>query len=398
MKKIVYFCTLMFIVINSMAQTEISQKNWQTSNDFNPLEKYLRFQYSSSQVPVADGWIIDTVFSDEFDKTSLNAYKWYDNDGHIHENNLHVGSVSQNVQVKNGKLFLSAYYDPIGVRMKMDNNTYYLIHYLTGCITSNYYIRYGYYEVECYLPNNHNLRPCFWLWGEVKEGEHDSYNDYNEVDVNENPGDILEIQHNIYTNYKRPNFSGTRQHLHILDTLMGKTTRFGVEVLPYELVWYINGRVSSHLRYTNDTANVNSFGMFTYSDITKTRPMQPILSFNISVDTLVPAIPSPYEDFTIEYFRCYKMERGRPNTYHPSVFTPSAESCKVYPNVILGGSGYTAVVNTSTAVWAEQSIILDEGFTLTAGNTFSARIIQHGTENPEVSPLYIGNYIHEHTK
>jgi hypothetical protein len=179
---------------------------------------------------------------------------------------------------------------------------------------------------------------------------------------------------------------------------MGKTTRFGVEVLPYELVWYINGRVSSHLRYTNDTANVNSFGMFTYSDITKTRPMQPILSFNISVDTLVPAIPSPYEDFTVEYFRCYKMERGSQNTYHPSVFTSSAESCKVYPNVILGGSGYTAVVNTSTAIWAEQSIILDEGFTLTAGNTFSARIIQHGTENPEVSPLYIGNYIHEHTK
>ena len=135
MKKIVYFCTLMFIVINSMAQTEISQKNRQTSSDFNPLEKYLRFQYGSSQVPVADGWIIDTVFSDEFDKTSLNAYKWYDNDGHIHENNLHVGSVSQNVQVKNGKLFLSAYYDPIGVTMFTDNGTPYLIHCLTDrCI------------------------------------------------------------------------------------------------------------------------------------------------------------------------------------------------------------------------------------------------------------------------
>ena len=43
------------------------------------------------------------------------------------------------------------------------------------------------------------------------------------------------------------------------------------------------------------------------------------------------------------------------------------------------------------AVWAEQDIILDKGFTLSAGTAFSARVINHGDENPAESPLYIQN-------
>ncbi len=389
MRKFVYFCILLFIGINSMAQAGLKDT---IDNDLHALEKYLYFQYNPTQLPVDAGWIKDDVYSDEFDESVLNGSKWKKYDLYIHEHNLNVGCLKENVNVSNGKLILSAYYSSTGTMMPHQGDSL-NIHYLTGAIISRRLIRYGYYEIECYLPKNHHLRPCFWAWGEIGQGQHDEFNDYNEIDVNENPDESpCDIQQNIYTNYKHPNPSGTRQHLTVSDSIMGKTSRFGVEVLPYEIVWYINGRVSSHLRYTIDTASANGFSMFTYSDITKTRPMYIRLSFNMSVVTSVPGLPTPYEDFTVEYFRCYKMERGRQNTYHPSVFTPSAESCKVYPNVILGGSGYTAVVNTSTAVWAEQSIILDEGFTLTAGNTFSARIIQHGTENPATSPLYIGNY------
>ena len=102
-------------------------------------------------------------------------------------------------------------------------------------------------------------------------------------------------------------------------------------------------------------------------------------------------MPQPDEDFAVEYFRCYKLARGSINTYNPSVFTPSAESRKVYPNIVLGGNGHTALINTSTAVWAEQSIVFDTGFELSSGVSFSARIINHGSENPATSPLYIIN-------
>ncbi|MBR4838340.1 MAG: hypothetical protein IK004_07880 [Bacteroidales bacterium] len=97
--------------------------------------------------------------------------------------------------------------------------------------------------------------------------------------------------------------------------------------------------------------------------------------------------------FLLSFFSLCTMQ-ALSNSYHPLVFTPSAESCKVYPNVILGGDGYTATVNTSTAVWAEQTIILDKGFEIPAGVTFSARRIKHGWDNAETSPLYIGNYTH----
>lgn len=394
MRKIVYFCVLIFIGLNSMAQIMIDKLNTE-STYCNILEKQITFKYSNVQLPVVDGWIIDTTYSDEFEGIAVNEIKWTKQNRYIHDNNHKVAAMWYNANVINGKLVLSACYSPGGEPIN-DTTT---IHFLTGSIISKKQIRYGYYEIECYLPRNHHFRPCFWTWGEKQSDVEEDYNPYNEIDVNENPDESpFDIQQNAYTNLNYSDISKTRQHLRVVDSngdpdsIMGKTSRFGVEVLPYEIVWYINGRVSSHLVYSDNNAATNSFSMFTCSDIMKMRPMYIILSFNFTPDTINNTVPSPYEDFTVEYFRCYKMERGWQNTYHPSVFTPSAESCKVYPNVILGGSGYTAVVNTSTAVWAEESIILDEGFTLTAGNTFSARIIKHGTETPSSSPLYIGNY------
>ena len=77
------------------------------------------------------------------------------------------------------------------------------------------------------------------------------------------------------------------------------------------------------------------------------------------------------------------------DTYHPTVFSPSVESTKVYPHVVLGGTGCSAIVSTPTAIWAEQDIILDKGFELSAGTSFSARVIS--VPNPEDSDLYIKN-------
>lgn len=103
-------------------------------------------------------------------------------------------------------------------------------------------------------------------------------------------------------------------------------------------------------------------------------------------------MPQPHEDFIVNYIRCYKLDRGTIDTYNSINFVPTAASSKVYPHVILGGVGHTATINTPSAIWAEQSIILDKGFELSSGVSFSARIIQHGNDNPEDSPLYIGNF------
>ncbi len=83
------------------------------------------------------------------------------------------------------------------------------------------------------------------------------------------------------------------------------------------------------------------------------------------------------------------LDRGDIDTYHPTIFSPSDESTKVYPHVILGGTGCVANVSSPTAIWAEQDIILDKGFQLSSNTAFSARVIK--VPDPEHSKLYIQN-------
>lgn len=118
--------------------------------------------------------------------------------------------------------------------------------------------------------------------------------------------------------------------------------------------------------------------------------MNVILEMMVTVDGLsAGSYPMPIENCLFDYFRYYKLVRGSENTFHPSVFVPSGESTKVYPHVVLGGSGCNAIISTATAVWAEQDIILDKGFQLEAGTAFSARVIN--VPDPEHSSLYIQN-------
>lgn len=381
MKKIIYFCALMYLGLNTIAQRKINPSFYDTYCSY--MIKNLSFTYNNIQNPITLGWIYISDYSDEFNDNSLNTNKWLCWDHRYHINNTNVGYLSENVNVSDGHLVLSAKYDE-NAQTYINGQNQLSLNFNTGCIESLYKIQYGYYEVECYLPKNHKYRPCFWTVGGTTT-------DYDEIDVFEiHPNDnspYIFLQ-NEYSNISRPNTSLIKQTILCSDSITGKTTVFGVEVLPYELVFYVNGHVSSRLIYNYDYAN--NYNIFTCTDITKTIPMKFILSFTF--DPVNGNMPQPHEDFIVNYIRCYKLDRGTIDTYNPINFVPTAASSKVYPHVILGGVGHTATINTPSAIWAEQSIILDKGFELSSGVSFSARIIQHGNDNPEDSPLYIGNF------
>ena len=385
MKRVVYLCFVLLTNFNTMAQDDYITNPYDTICHY--LTKYLKYNFDATQQPREDGWIYNSVYSDEFNGTNLNTTKWKCWDHFYHPNNPLVGYLRDNVHLSDGKLVLSAKHDVITQLYTSynDSNGVYL-EFSSGAIESKQKIRYGYFEAECYYPKNHNFRPCFWTVGGME-------NYYDEVDVLEivpEDSSAYRFQQNEYSNLETASESLAKQKLLSSDSITGKTIRLGVEILPYEIVFYINGQVSSQLVYNRDYAD--DLNIFTCTDITKTVPMNIIFSFII---TLVNNnIPQPYENFIVDYFRCYKLDRGIVNTYNPGVFIPSSESCKVYPNVILGGNGHTAYINSSTAVWAEQSIVFDTGFEVSANTRFSARIINHGNENPELSPLYIENCPH----
>lgn len=383
MKKSLYLCVVLLLSVNMMAQIEAIEDRIDYCHYH---EKHLNVTYPQTNHSISAGWMYNSHYSDEFNGSVLNSNKWTKKDHYYHPNNPQIGYLAENVSVSNGKLVISVRYDEVPQTYYYDSDHPTIsTSYSTGGIVSNNKIRYGYYEIECYLPKNHKYKPCFWtVAGDAI---------YDEIDVFEltnSDNSPYKIQQNEYSNLHDPTTeSKTRQYLTLSDSITGKTSRFGVEVFPYEIVFYINGHVSSRLQYDPDKSEAGN--TFTCSDITKTIPMQVRLTFNTFVQN---GIPQPHEDFTVNYFRCYKLSRGTVDTYHPTIFTPSEESCKVYPHVILGGTGYTANITSPTSVWAEQDIILDKGFSLAAGTEFCARVIYHGDENPATSPLYLQNCPH----
>lgn len=387
MKKLLYLCSILLLSMNTMAQQNhlISSKE---SSYCQWHKKLLDVEYHQDCIPFTPGWRYDSIHSDEFDSININGSKWSIPNEAWHSPNTAVGFVNfrENIRTEDGKLFLSvtANNDSIQCYCSWDTIHPYIIPKLLTARLFSSYKQYGYFETECYLPKNHNIWPCFWLYR-----RNTSVKNYDEVDVfertstdNTNHPNI--IRQNCYSQVDYPDESKITQVLTFPDSITGKSSVFGVEILPEEVVFYINGHVSSHLRYNESITLPNIKNTFTCTDIVEMIPMHVLLT--LTCDPTQTTIPLPNESTWFEYARCYKLERGCVETYHPTIFTPTNESTKVYPHIILGGTGCSANVNTATAIWAEQDIILDKGFELSAGTRFSARVIS--VPDPEHSPLY----------
>ncbi len=394
MKKFIYLCGMILLSLNMMAQIG-NNRQLEDSLYCDWNDKNLEVQYQPSHLPITPGWRIDYSHSDEFNDTIIDRTKWIVKNRSWHKQNGHVGYLDSedNVKVEDGKLFLSVTENTDSLDClcrwcsKSNSDSIIIPELLAGWVTFIDTIRYGYIETKCYLPKNHNYWPCFWT-----TGRDTIIDDYDEVDVFERTRDSHTdhpnmIRQNCYNGANCSYSSFMTQILTFPDSISGKTVVFGAEILPEEVVFYINGHVSSHLRFDENPDHYNHWNTFTCTDIEEMIPMKMILS--LTCDSTTTTIPQPYESSWFDYVMCYKLERGDDNTYHPSVFSPSNESTKVYPHVVLGGVGHTANVSTPTAIWAEQDIILDKGFQLSSNTAFSARVIK--VPDPEHSKLYIQN-------
>lgn len=392
MKKIVYLCCcLNFMIAMSVTAQNIIHEREGESPYCGWNSKILDATYPSIVLLPTPGWIYDSLYSDEFNGSFVDNLKWYIPDREFYGGNYNMGYINSvdNITIDNGKLVLNVTTNDDSIACSMGSLDT-IPKFLTGSIISKNRLRYGYIETECYLPKNHKYWPCFWT-----TGRDPSTNEYDEVDVFERTfsggTDYPNIIRQNCYNKKYPDhdtvFSATTQILIFPDSITGKTTVFGAEILPEEVVFYINGQVSSHLRYTDNQGLFDSINTFTCSDIEEMMKMQVRLTMNC--DKRITAIPQPHEPARFGYFRYYRLERGSMETYHPTVFSPSAETTMVYPHVILGGTGCTANITTPTAVWAEQDIVLDKGFQVSAGTAFSARVIN--VPDAERSPLYKQN-------
>lgn len=395
MNKLFYFCFLIFFSLEVVAQNIGSNQRddpyycgWRC--------KQLSLNYPTDILLCTPGWRIDYNISDDFEGTVIDTSKWKIPDNQYYHETHYIGYVNSPncIWIENGRLMLRVLpnSDSLACVYPWGNLPPKTPSFITSAITSKDTIRYGYIETECYLPKNHHYWPCFWTTGRISSN-------YSEVDVFERTGNNSiddrpnVIRQNCYTYASnlppgKDNInSKTTQILTFPDSITGRTSVFGVEILPKEVVFYINGHVTSHLKYTEDTTSVNSWNSYTCTHIEEMIPVLIKLTMNCYPGTKI--LPQPNEPACFSYFKYYRLERGDTDTYHPTVFTPSNESTKVYPHIILGGTGCTANITTSTAIWAEQDIVFDKGFEVAAGTSFSARVIN--VPNPGSSPLYKQN-------
>lgn len=389
MKKFVYLCVVMLLSLNIMAQNldgirGASEERVYCRDSTTKFYKHLSETISPTSIPITPGWIALTGFCDEFNGTSLDENKWVVKDKQIHYYQPEVGFLNSidNVSERDGKLYLTVTPNVDSIMCQNDKTGLWKVpKLLSGWIRTQGSFRYGYIETRCYLPKNHHYWPCFWTTGRTN-------NDYDEVDVFERTNghgtDYPNIiRQNCYDGTPAANHSYLSQILSCSQNISGDSLVFGAEILPHEIVFYINGKVSSHVKY--DETLYNSWNTFTCTDIDEMVPMNVI--FSLTCAPTQQTVPLPQESAWFDYFRCYKLVRGSVDTYHPVVFSHSPQSTMVYPHVILGGNGHVANVTTPTAIWAEQDIVLDKGFELSAGTSFSARVIS--VPNPNTSSLYL---------
>ncbi len=397
MKKFVYLCVVMLLGLNMMAQQRDQMEHDTSRYCHGKHYKHLDFKYEASRLDLTPGWRYDSILSDEFDSTAIDTNRWRIKDKKYHVHFPTVGYIndSNNICMRDSCLILSVTLNNNSIPcMNPNDSTYITPELLSGWMTSKKDFRYGYIETECYLPKNHHYWPCFWT-----TGRNDSIDDYDEVDVFERTATHdtdypYIIRQNCY------NGAGTTHESFISsiltmanhDSITGRTSVFGAEILPKEVVFYINGHVTGHLKYHENLGN--DWNTYTCTDIEEMIRM--FFVFSLTCPETQHTLPLPVESAKFKYLRCYKLERGGIDTYHPIIFVPSDESTKVYPHVILGGNGCSASISTPTAIWAEQDIVLDKGFELSTGTSFSARVIS--VPDPEDSPIYIQNCHHNSSK
>jgi beta-glucanase (GH16 family) len=175
-KKITCICALILLVLVSCNQKPRQSnpekrpiKSFFIKRHFNIRNAALHMAYelnkNSIDFQIKKGYQLS--FYDEFD--SLDTKKWRLGQpwGEFHPDNLHQYYSSDQIQVRNGYLYLGGAYKP--KKFKIQDSTF-VIPYAVGLINSDisFQQKYGYFEIRSKNPSGPATWPAFWLTGATR--------------------------------------------------------------------------------------------------------------------------------------------------------------------------------------------------------------------------------------
>ncbi len=320
------------------------------------------------------GWVSDPAFTDEFDGP-LNTSKWNTlPQGPCHWMSKAAYFKPENAFTENGKLILRTVYEP---------TVYYCgdsaMHYSTGWIGTFNRAQYGYFEIKCTMPENSFQQPCFWMFGQQNMR-------YDEIDVNE-----FHVEPPYYLNRTRQNIYHMECSENCLDTLKSAQLIeanynqplvlpdmvFAVEWFPYEIHYYVNGKVMGSAKYTTDMRLLSPYGFQPTSEFScigfdNAIPQWIQLSLSLMGNT---AELLPY---SVDYIRAYKLQVGSALYWPQNISLQDENLSKVHTDVLIGGDGtHSGEFPTQCQInlWANNSITFQKGTIISNPVLFTARTV-----------------------
>jgi len=337
---------------------------------YNEKVLYYGEDFPSIDLGITTGWILDTDFSDEFNYYDPIKWPAHNNDCHPMSPVAYFSSSNYNVYVSSGKLILKAIRES---STQCDiNHTY-----STGWVRFHEPIRYGYIEIQCYLPAEIALNPGFWLFGDEPTA-------YDEIDVFEkslDQSDSYSFLQNFYHDLFESTQGSLKQRVHFTSSFQGISAKYAVEWLPEEINYYVNGNITKSVKFASPSSGLigenTNYSCIDFLDAVGQR-----IQLSLSVNYQAYSGSDLTRGFEIDYVHSYKLSQGYNYEYWPTAFSMSdANIFKVNKSVKLGGSGHTANIpeNQNITVWATDSIVLGPNFNV-SGSTFTARTIVTSSE------------------
>jgi len=357
-----FFVLILFYLIPFVLKSQVCPLWTLKSHEFNSFPSNIRERTS--------GWEYFDEFSDEFSGTSLDLSKWriFNNFCHGMSPMAYFKNSSDNIFVEN---------DTLKLRAKHESNSYQCegksYNYSSGYIGSINTFQYGYVEIKCFLPTDIALNPCFWFFGDNGEN-------YDEIDVFEkllDPPSNEVMMQNFYHDLYYPDTSKLLQLLDFNQNFVGVESIYAIEWLPYELNYYLNGNLTSAVRYTTNPDYYSSTqSQYTCADYINAIPQW--LQLSLSLNTWVNPNSNLFAGFDILYVKSYKLVKGFDYEFWPISFSMTNQDMfKVHKSVRLGGTHHSAVIPSgeNITMWATDGIVLDKGFLLSGNTEFTARVI-----------------------
>ena len=364
MKKLTYFCGMMLLSLNMMAQIDLDDPNW---------EQVFYDDFTNNYWDTWDNWEI----THPVPVGHYYSYLKESTSGITHGPNEHQIYQRGNCQFENGELWLVSEYkggpDMLPINCldydlppgKIGDSQHQTLFYTSGNIQTTTKFLYGYFEIRCSLPTHIGSFPAFWLYSQG-----DDY--YNEIDIFEYSTGV--DPNHTYKSYTcgiycdnthpapedfddisqarvEPNLSSDSEDLSHFHT-------FACEWLPECVTWYIDGNV------VNEYSNYDSIP---HHEMTL-KVNYAINNYALTHNQNMP-IWCESDTMRVDYIKVYHLDgdcdsdvlitsvQGLMN-YQPSV----KHSMTIEP-----ANNFTVPLNANVSMMAIDSIVIEKGFALPQG-------------------------------